>query len=90
MRICTHLHGDGVEDVRGQELQHLQVAAEETQGPDAGVGRALVLLVAEGVHDVDHDGWRVCQGVGLPVRGHSHLVPVQSAVGAQGGFISSF
>ena len=80
LNVEFYLHRDCVSDVRGKELKHLQVAAQETHGIDAGVNLSVGVFIAEGVHDVHHNGRGERHGVGLPVRGFAHLVSVHCAV----------
>lgn len=66
----THLEHQSWSGGLGESLQHLGVATKETQQPDAGrlsfvplvLQPAVVPAAAgaeEGVHDVNHNGWRV-------------------------------
>ena len=77
---ASHLHGDGVADVRGQVLHQLQIAAQQAQRPHAGVGRGTVgVLVGERVHDVDDDGRGIRDGVRVAVCGNAHFLLLHGA-----------
>lgn len=84
LETWSYLNRNSIANVRGQELEHFKITAEQTQGPHTGVAwhwaRATVcLLVAEGVHDVNHNGRWICDAMRLPVRRHAYLFPFQSA-----------
>lgn len=76
---APYLHGDGVSDVSRQEGEHLHEAAQQAHSVSAGVDLLVRVLVAEGVDDVDHDGRRVRDGVGLSVCRLAHFVPLHCA-----------
>lgn len=77
-----YLEGEGRPEVFGEGSEQFCETAKQTQEPDAGRLRLLLLRVAargqEGVHHVQHDGG----GVGVAVRrlrqrGDSDSLPIR-------------
>lgn len=79
-QVLHYLHRHRVSDVRRQELEHLHIAAQQTQRPHTGVGVPLPVLVAEGVHDVDHNGRGERHCMGLSVCRDANLLSLQRAI----------
>lgn len=79
-QMDSYLDIYSIPDLRRKKLKHLQITAEKTHRPHAGIAALARLLIAEGVHDVDHYRGRISDGMGVSVSRHPHLLSFHSAV----------